>query len=101
MNLLDARGAGFVLWNLRGRVKRRIRQLIDSELFAPVIGNKNRVRANRFDDERGEDAFAAPRNNFHALAVVDLEPRSHFRMYLDVRLRALLDEKAYATSLIA
>ena len=37
MNLLDSRGAGFVLRNLRSRIERRIRQLIRRQLFAPVI----------------------------------------------------------------
>src|SRR5436853_7821565 len=101
MNLLDARGTGFVLWNLRDGVKLWVRQLIHGELFAPVIGNKNRVGANRFDDERGEDALATPRAHAHVLAIVDLELHGCLRMNLNVRLRALLYEKAYATSLIA
>ena len=45
MDLLDACGAGFVFRNFRCGIERRIGQLVDRQLLAPVIRNKDRVRA--------------------------------------------------------
>src|ERR1043165_739539 len=101
MNLLDAGGTGFILRYLRRWVERWVCQLVGRQLFAPVVRDKDRVGADRLDDERRKDALAAPRDHAHALAVVDLQLHGRLRVNLDVRLGALFDEKAYATGLVA
>ena len=47
MNLLDARRTRLVLRNFRSRIERWIRQLIDRQLFSPMIRNEDRVWPNR------------------------------------------------------
>ena len=47
MDLFDPRGTGFVFRNLRRRIERRVGQLIHRKLFAPVIRDEYRVRADR------------------------------------------------------
>src|SRR5688500_14861177 len=101
MNLLDARGACLVFRNLRCRIERWISQLIYSKLFTPMIGNEDRVWANRAHDERRKNTFAAPGDYAHPLSIVDLEFRRSLRMNLNVGFGTLLDQKADASRLIA
>ncbi len=101
MNLLNSRGAGFELRNLRSWIERGIRQLIHRQFFAPVIGNEDRVGSNRPHDQHRKHSIATPRDNPHTLAVVDLQLHRGFRMNLDIRFRTLLDQKTDASRLIA
>src|SRR6478672_525664 len=96
MYLFDPRGARLVLGDLRCRVELRIGQLVGRELLAPVVRDKDRVRAYRLDDERGKHAVAPTRDDLHALAVADAELLCRVGVYLDVRLGTLLYEKADA-----
>src|SRR5437868_1181185 len=43
MDLLDAGGTGLKLRNLRSRIERGIRQLINCQLLSPMIRNEDRV----------------------------------------------------------
>src|SRR5688500_439416 len=101
MNLLDACGAGFVLRDLRCRIEHRISQLVDRQLFAPVIRDEDRVGSDRFDDQRGKDTLTPTRNYLDSLAIVYLKFHCGLRMDLDVGLRALFDEETYPPRLVS
>src|SRR6185503_2847632 len=101
MNLFNSRRAGFVLRNLRHRIERGICELINCQLFAPVIRNENRVRPNRAYNQHGKHSFTTARYDADSLAVVNPESHRSFRMNFDVWLWTLLDEKPDSSRLIA
>src|SRR2546421_7002508 len=101
MDLLDPRCACFELRNLGDWIERRVCQLIDGQVLAPMIRNEDRVLANCFDYQSWKDPIAAPGDYAHALAIVHLELHRCLWMNLDVWFGTLLNEKSYAPCLIA
>src|SRR6266516_696839 len=101
MNLLDPRGTGLELRNPGDWIERRVCQLIDRQVLAPMIRNEDRVPADRLNYQRWKHPVATPRNHAHALAIVHLELHRRFRMNLDVWFGTLLDEEADASRLVA
>src|SRR4051812_35793249 len=101
MNFFNTRSTCFVLRNLRSRVKRRISQLIDSQLLAPVVGDKNRIRPNGADNEHRKHTVTSSRTHANTLAVSDVKSRSSLGVDFDIGFRALLDQEANAPRLIS
>ena len=50
MYLLDTGGTGLKLRNFRCGIELRIGQLVHRQLFAPVVGDKDRIRPDRPHD---------------------------------------------------
>src|SRR5215216_3712591 len=101
MNFFNSRRAGFELRNLRHRIERGICELINRQLFTPVVRNENRVRTDRAHNQHRKNSFTAARDNAYTLAVVNLESQRSFRMNFYVWLGTLLDEKPDPSGLIA
>src|SRR5215216_8002083 len=100
MNLFNACRASLELRDLRNRIERGIRQLIDGQLLTPVIRDEDRVRPNRPYYQHWKDPFTTTRYDAHTLTIRDLQLRSRFRMNFDVRLRTLLDQESDPSRLI-
>src|SRR5258708_2995942 len=66
-----------------------------------MIRNEDRVLADRFNYKRRKHAVTPPRDDAHALAVVDFQFHRRVRMDLDIRIGTLFDEKSNASRLVA
>src|SRR5712691_7375419 len=66
-----------------------------------MIGNEDRVLADRLNNQRRKYAITTPRDNSHTLTIVDFQLHRCLWMNLDVRLGTLLDEKSDTSRLIA
>src|SRR5262245_57178026 len=100
MDLYDSRSASLEFRNLRNWIKGGIRQLIDSQLFSPVIRNKDRIWPNGSYNQNREDTLAATRYNPNTLSIIDLQFRCQLRMHFYVRFGTLLHQKPNAPGLI-
>ena len=87
--------------NLADRILRGDGQLVGAFLAGPVIGNEDRVGADRGDDHRLKCDGAAARFGGRPVVVFDAELLREARVDLDARLGILIDQRADAARLRA